>query len=341
MSDFLYPIGSNFTDRISPTPRPTLVGRVKLELISSFIIFFAGIGLALPAQGQKMISICLMGANNSCVPISATNPLPVVNISQAIHSPSALHYSPNGNFDGSNNFLPGAAGFNLADVSAPSLLASVPAGAQALVYLGYTAGNDATFRALVATFTGAASANKIWGWYLIDNVVDGLQTNLAAETDYLHSLTPSHPVFIEQQNLGPNEGPYVFPNNQANTHADYFGFAAYPVQTNVTNNLDYTVIPRSVSAAIAQGIPLNTIIPLYQAFGGGVTQFPSYILPTPSQEWTILQTWQTAMAGVVPPFDYAYAWGQQGDDQPLSTATALLPVFSTYNSPARSANASK
>jgi hypothetical protein len=260
-------------------------------------------------------------------PNDLVNPIPWA----PVQSKSPLHYSPNINFDGNGNFLPGGTGFNLADAGSPGLLAYVPAGIQALPYLGYTAGNDATFRSLVATFTGAVGANKIWGWYLVDNVGNGLQANLAAEADYLHSLVPSLPVFLEQQNLGPNDGPFVFPYNPANSHCDYFGIAAYPVQTNVPNNLDYTVIPRSVTAAIAQGIPLNQIIPIYQAFGGGPTTFTSYILPTAAQEWTILQYWQSAMAGVIPPFDYAYAWGQQGDDQPLSTATALLPVFSAFN----------
>jgi hypothetical protein len=68
---------------INPTPRPPLSGRVKFITLS----VIAGLGLISfgPVQAQTSASLCLAittsvngVAVTSCVPVSATNPMPII-----------------------------------------------------------------------------------------------------------------------------------------------------------------------------------------------------------------------------------------------------------------------
>jgi hypothetical protein len=68
--------------RVKLDGSPTLVGRVKLTILAVISLF--GIGLACPAQSQQSASLCLAIttlvngiATTSCVPVSASTPLPV------------------------------------------------------------------------------------------------------------------------------------------------------------------------------------------------------------------------------------------------------------------------
>jgi hypothetical protein len=176
-----------------------------------------------------------------------------------------LHYAPNGNIvDG--QYAPGADGFNLADVSSASELSELPAGVKALVWLGMTGGVTASFESAVTSFIGQSN---VYGFYLADEPDAGLAANLKAESDWIHANFPGVKTFMVEQNLGSNTSP-VFAYTPANTDIDLFGLDPYPVQTNVPNNLDYGIIPLAVSVAEADGIPQSAIVPIYQAFGGGI-----------------------------------------------------------------------
>jgi hypothetical protein len=77
--------------------------------------------------------------------------------------------------------------------------------------------------------------------------------------------------------------------NPLNTDIDLFGNSPQPVRPMFTAGTDFSVIPDAVNAAVAGGIPLADIVPIYQAFGGGGVA-SSYTLPTASQEQQIIST---------------------------------------------------
>jgi hypothetical protein len=233
-----------------------------------------------------------------------------------------LHYAPNANLVGST-YAPGADGFNLADVSSAAEADSLPAGVLGLIYLGDTSGVTASFMSAV---NQAVGDGKIYGFYLADEPgPDVSAANLKAEADYIHSVDPGAITFIVLENNGTDTSPsYSF--NPANTDIDLFGLDPYPVQTQY-NGANYSIIGSAVTAAVAQGIPLADIVPVYQAFGGG--GFAPWIVPTASQEQTIISTWGQYVP--TPAFDYAYSWGTQSGDTAIANEPGLQAVFAAHN----------
>jgi hypothetical protein len=244
-----------------------------------------------------------------------------------------LHYAANGGFDSNGNYLPGADGFNLADVSDVSTLNLLPAGVMVLVWVGLCDGADPTFTTTIQPFSGNP---KLFGFYLMDEPdPTGLYAplctaaNLKAESDWIHANLPGAKTFIIMMNLGsPTSPTYANSYNPANTDIDLFGLDPYPVRPQFTGGADYSVIDAGVSAAEAEGIPLSSIVPVYQTFGGG--GYSSWTLPTPAQEQQILSTWGSVVPS--PVFDYAYSWGVQEADQALSTTPDLQPIMLQHNS---------
>src|SRR5207253_220627 len=91
----------------------------------------------------------------------------------------------------------------------------------------------------------------------------------------------------------------------------------YPCRSEL-GGCDYGRITVAVAAAETAGIPVGSIVPVYQAFGGGTWSDDGggyYLLPTPSEEQQILATWAALIP--TPVFDYAYSWGTQNSDQAL------------------------
>jgi hypothetical protein len=244
---------------------------------------------------------------------------------------TSLHYAANGNIV-NGQYVPGTDGFNLADVNDPSQLNSLPTGVKGLVYLGMVNGADATFQATVSSYAGDPN---LYGFYLVDEPDPTGQwgtlataANLKAESDWIHANLPGAKTFIVMMNMGTPEDPsYVNTYNPANTDIDLYGLDPYPVRPQFTGGVDYNVIPAAVNAAETAGIPLNDIVPVYQAFGGG--DYTTYALPTASQEQQILSTWGAVVP--TPAFDYAYSWGTQVGDSALVTSPDLQTVFSAHN----------
>src|SRR5205823_3981074 len=113
---------------------------------------------------------------------------------------------------------------------------------------------------------------------------------------------------------------------------DLYGLDPYPCRVDL-NGCDYAMIPAAVSAARTAGIPLASIVPVYQAFGGGGwidDTGGSYQLPTADEETQILSSWASVVPS--PVFDYAYSWGTQNGDTALSNSPPeLLQVFAGHN----------
>ena len=238
---------------------------------------------------------------------------------------TSLHYTANGNFVGST-YAPAADGFNLADIGSASQLSELPTGTKALVYLGMTGGATASFQAAVQPFIGSS---QVYGFYLADEPSPSAATaaNLKAESDWIHANDPGAKTFMVEENASGNLTPSYY-YTPANTGIDLFGLDPYPVQTNVPNNYDLSIIPLAVQEAESIGIPQKDLVPVYQTFGGG--NYSTYILPTAAQEQAILSEWSSVLPN--PAFDYAYSWGIQEGDTALSNDPTLQQVLAAHNS---------
>jgi len=247
---------------------------------------------------------------------------------------TGLHYVPNNNFDSSGNYAPGTVGFNLADVSSVSELTSLSSGVKGLVWIGLCDGANSQFINAVQPFAG-----KAFGFYLMDEPDPTGQSaplctaiNLMAESDWIHANVPGAKTFIVLMNFNTSTSPtYANTYNPGNSHIDLYGLDPYPCRTEV-GGCDYSMIPSAVAVAEAAGIPVGSIVPVYQAFGGGKWVDDGggkYTLPTSSQEQQILSTWAPLVSN--PVFDYAYSWGTQNSDEALEGSTALQAVFSAHN----------
>jgi hypothetical protein len=258
------------------------------------------------------------------------------------------HYTANGNLDGST-YLPGSLGFNLADTESEAQTEALPSGVKALVWVGTCDGATSSFDSGVQSFVGDA---KVFGFYLMDepNPSTCPAANLKAESDYVHATLPGAKTFIIEQDLNESADPdYYDGYGPANSDIDLYGLDPYPCRTEnppsapcAYNWIDLAVEQAESSAVGTNSygetgadpdIPAADIVPVYQAFGGGAwvdDQGGSYQLPTAAQEQQILATWASVVPS--PVFDYAYSYGVQMDDSPLSTAPASLQeVFEAHN----------
>ncbi|HVH74582.1 MAG TPA: hypothetical protein VM755_06665 [Stellaceae bacterium] len=239
---------------------------------------------------------------------------------------TSLHYAANGNISSSGVYLPGADGFNLADVSSVGALKSLPRGVKGLVYLGLCGGATSHFIKTVKQFIGRL---RLFGFYLMDEPDPSTcqAGNLKAEADWIHANAPGVETFIVLMNMSSATNPsYANTYNSANTDIDLFGLDPYPCQQQF-GGCNYKVIPAAVAAAEASGIAASQIVPVYQAFGGG--GYSAWLMPTGAEETQLLATWSSVVPAAV--FDYAYSWGVQNSDQALSTSPDLQAVFLQKN----------
>jgi len=133
-------------------------------------------------------------------------------------------------------------------------------------------------------------------------------------------------------NVGSSRTPsFAGSYNPANSHVDLFGISPYPCRTEL-NGCDFDMIERFVAAAEGAGFPRPSMVPVYQAFGGGDWVDDNrgrYVLPAAAEEQEILFRWQRLVP--TPVFDYAYSWGSQRGDVALESSSDLQTVFSGHN----------
>jgi hypothetical protein len=233
-----------------------------------------------------------------------------------------LHYAANSNFAPDGRYLPGKYGFNLADVSTAAQFANLPRGVRGLVYLGSCGGVDQNF---VTTVESYSDSWKLFGFYLIDDPVPATcpAANLKSESTYIHDHFRRARTFILEQNLASSAHPsYIGGYDQANTGIDFFGIDPYPCRTEL-NGCAPTMIASYVSAAESFGIPRSSIIPVFQAFGGGTWRDDGgggYLMPTAAQMRSIIVQWAELIPS--PAFDFTYSWGSQRADIALADAPA-------------------
>lgn len=250
--------------------------------------------------------------------------------------PATLHFASNGNFGSTGSYLPGAAEFNLADVSSLAQMDSLPDGARGLVWIGQCNGADHKFISTVRPFIGHA---KLFGFYLMDDPDPTgrhfplcTADNLKAESDWIHANVPSAQTFILLMTMTSSRTPsFKDTYNPANSHVDLYGIDPYPCRS-VLNGCDYGQIDRYVAAAEAAGVPRTRMVPVYQAFGGGRWIDDGggrYVLPTASQMQQIFARWDALLPA--PVFDFAYSWGPQNGDQALAGSPELQALFLRRN----------
>lgn len=247
---------------------------------------------------------------------------------------TSLHYASNDNFNGSGRYLPGADGFNLADINGPAAKAELdglPKGVRGLVWLGDCGGVTAAFQSAAGAFAGDS---KLYGFYVMDEPTPSTcpPQNLLAENNWIHAHVPGAKTFAILENLGSAAQPrFTGSYTPRDSGLDLIGLDPYPVRSELSNP-DYAEIVRYVRLAEAIGWPKSSIVPVYQAFGGG--NYPDdnngyWVLPTVNQERQILTTWTAVIPH--PQFDYAYSWGSQKGDTGLGQSHALRAVFAEKN----------
>jgi hypothetical protein len=253
-----------------------------------------------------------------------------------------LHYT-----SGGSAAAIAAAGFNLADVQYVEQLNALPPGMKGLIWLNETSGVTPGFIAKVKPLIGNP---KLFGFRLCDEPdITGKYHSpavspaaLKAEADWIRANVPGAVTFVTLMDMGSFEAPsFMNTFNADNTGIDFFGLDPYPVRGTV---FDLDFIDRTVEAAVAAGIPLNKIVPVFQAFGGGAwTTYTGrtrdvYKLPTPDQANQMFARWATYSPD--PMFDFAYAWGSQNGDTKLGSASpgalGLRAAFKAHNTAQRS-----
>jgi hypothetical protein len=250
-------------------------------------------------------------------------------------SAAPRHFAANGNFDAGGGFVPGAYGFDLADVGDAESLDLLPDGVLGLVWLGACDGADARFRLAVAA---VIDHPKLFGFYLIDDPdPSGVwrrrcpAENLRAESDWIHARRSGAATFIALMNVGDAANPaFDATLRPENSHVDLFGVAPYPCRRD-WRDCDVAMVGRFAEAARRAGVPDGAVVPVYQTFGGGEwrAEGGGYRPPEPAEMERIIAEWRRFAPA--PAFDFAYSWGSQRADAALSMSAGLQGVFKRHN----------
>ncbi len=208
-----------------------------------------------------------------------------------------------------------ALGYDLVDVKAdPALVAGVPAGMQALLWVGnFTCGDfelgwDA-FQRAVQRF---GRDPKVYGWYLSDEPNPGDCPEVAGEirrrAQYIERHAPGQVSFISLTDWP------MKPLAPKRVGVDLIGLAPYPCKgsAKTRERCDIGAIDRMVRLADAAGIPRARVAPVLQTFGQGCTKGDKqYWLPTRTQFREILARWDRLAPR--PPLEISYSWGRQDE----------------------------
>jgi hypothetical protein len=238
-----------------------------------------------------------------------------------------------------------ALGYNLLDTGpAPDELATLPAGTQALVWLG-SLGDDtcATPSYTFAQFTAAVDRLKgdprVYGYFLADEPhprsCPTAVADIRARADYIHAHDPTHKSFIVvldgTNQCGGTYGCEFDALRPAASHVDLIGLDPYPCNVN-SSTCDYSKIDDTVHRAEAHGIATSAIVPVFQTFGQACAGTAYYRLPSATELGTMLSHWAAVIPH--PAFDYTYTWGHQGSACPtLVDSGTLQAVMRAHNLP--------
>jgi len=337
--------GSSPTQEFQPSPTNTLI----------------------PTQAPTAIPTSTSTKLPTANPTFTFTPIPtqVVTATPLIVPTRPLHYAFNTQ-GGIADLI--ALGFNLFDISGSKtnpvstleLVNALPEGTQALIWLG-NLGNapigqscpapgfsDAEFMAVVDIL---ANNPKVFGYNLADephpSVCPDAANAIKARSDYIHTHAPGQKTYITIQdgsNMCPlGEGCEYRALRPEITHIDLIGLDPYPCHFDSAGQpvpCNISKISQRVQFAIANGIPLSAIIPVYQAFGqegrlDGKSIY--YRTPTTTEFQDMLNFWKSLVPN--PIFDIAYTWGIQcsvsscSAPQSLKNHPELQLLIKQHNSP--------
>ncbi|QXJ21898.1 hypothetical protein AGRA3207_002807 [Actinomadura graeca] len=206
-----------------------------------------------------------------------------------------------------------ALGYDLVDVKPEdALLAGVPAGMQALLWVGnFTCGDfELGFEAFTRAVGRFGRDPRVYGWYLSDEPNSGECPRVAGEirrrADYIRRHAPGQVSFISLTDW-PME-----PVAPRNVGVDLVGLDPYPCKgsARVRDTCNIDAIDRMVRMADDAGIPRQRIAPVFQTFGQGCSEGDKqYWLPTTGQLRAILARWDRLAPR--PPLEVSYSWGRQ------------------------------
>lgn len=240
-----------------------------------------------------------------------------------------LHYAPENVRNGRFDPAAAAVGFNLADVSSPETLRSLPNGVKGLYWLNEAKGVTADF---VREMKAIKGDPNLYAVYLADEPYTNeiKASDLKAESDWIHKNMPGVKTFIVACNMGSEKNPH-FKNYYTveNTHIDLWGIDPYPIRSEMRRP-DYGEIDRIILAARKQiGVDAEDIVPVYQAFGGVENgDGGEWMMPTAGQARTIIDRFEKYVPN--PAFDFVYSWGRQDGNIPLSKSSELKAVFKQH-----------
>jgi len=302
-------------------------------LLNSFILIACGFGGSTGNDGQTPGATTLPTPIGLYVTGSATE----TETTLAIAPSAPLHAAFNTQGDIADLI---ALGFNLFDITGSktnpadtlAFVNALPEKTQALVWLG-NLGNappgtncpapgfsDAEFKAVVDAL---ANNPKVFGYNIADephpstcpDAVDVIK----ARSDYIHTYAPGQKSYITIQdgsNMCPaGEGCEYRALQPEFTHVDLIGIDPYPCHFDSNNQpvtCETSKISQRVPSAIANGIPVSAIVPVFQAFGqesrlDGKSVY--YRTPTTKEFQDMLDLWKSLVPS--PIFDFTYTWGIQ------------------------------
>jgi hypothetical protein len=286
-----------------------------------------------------LVGLAVAGAVTSCsVSRAATpsaDPARTPSASRSHPPPwpvTSWHYAPNSNFSHSGQYVPGADGFNLADIDSygKSKMDGLPAGVRGLVWLGDCGGATAAFKSTVDAFAGD---QKLFGFYVTDEPIPSRcpARNLLAEDNWIHAHVPGAKTFAILENLGTEDKPnFTGTYTPQDSGLDLIGLDPYPVRSEL-GSPRYEEIPQYVKGAESIGWPATSIVPVYQTFGRSYPDDSNgyWSLPNAAEERQLLADWAAVIPH--PAFDYAYSWGAQSGDAAMVESPALQSVFADKN----------
>jgi hypothetical protein len=238
-----------------------------------------------------------------------------------------------------------ALGFNLADVSSPLALNSLPPSMKGVYWMGNGYKRECRWRISDAEAREIIVAIRdhpnFSGVYRIadtphPSVCPDAAAALARRTALVHSLDPDGKTFVVVVNG------FNYPDEFRDLahSADYIGVDPYPCNLkNVDTGCDLKKIRSRFQSAIDAGIEINRIVPVFQAFGQQCVQDNKayYRLPSIAETEAMLALWDELVPVDQRPFDMTYSWGPQRRHSCPSLVMAdgqdypnLQQVFSRY-----------
>lgn len=219
-------------------------------------------------------------------------------------------------------------GFNLADVSSVAALDALPDGTKGILWMRNY--NNAlcswqTSDEVAAGIVRAVRGNpKFSGIYFIadtphPSVCPQAPQQIAERTALIHQNDPDGRSFIAVS------GGFKFPAEfaQLANAADLIGVVVYPCNTKKPR-CEMDKIAERVERARSAGIPIERLVPVFQAFGQtcSVAERKWYRLPTEEEMIEILAIWDELLPPQTRPFDMTYSWGEQTQHACPSLSTA-------------------